>query len=118
MASEPEVDADAVDRPFRRDLIDIGAFIGLFGSVALFGVFIYFHWGHEKWGQLAFLHIRLTLGLPAAAVGAFTIVTLFRTTDGKIKFRIPGVVFEGASGPILMWILCFVTIVGGIRILS
>ena len=60
-------------------------------------------------GQLAPLldHIQVTVGLPSAAAAAFIVVSLFKTTDGKIKFSGLGFTFEGASGPILMWVICF-----------
>jgi hypothetical protein len=55
--------------------------------------------------------------LLGAAAGAFTVVALFRTTEGKIKFEAFWLKFEGASGPIVMWILCFLAIVAGIKTL-
>jgi hypothetical protein len=58
-----------------------------------------------------------TLAIPLSAVAAFCIVTLLRVTTGPIEIEAQGVKFSGASGPIIFWILCFMVIVFGVKIL-
>jgi hypothetical protein len=62
-------------------------------------------------------HFPATIGLPFAAVAAFVICSLFRTTEGRIRFSALGVRFEGASGPIVMWIFCLLAVSTAIRLL-
>jgi hypothetical protein len=61
---------------------------------------------------------HVIIGLPVAAAGALMIVIFLRTTEGRIKFEAFGFKFEGASGPIVLWILVFLAIVAGIKVLS
>jgi len=42
---------------------------------------------------------------------------VFRTTEGQIKFDALGFHFEGASGPIVMWVICFLAITLAIKVL-
>jgi hypothetical protein len=58
-----------------------------------------------------------TLAVPLSAVAAFCIVTLLRVTTGPIEVEAQGIKFSGASGPIIFWILCFIVIVFGVKIL-
>jgi hypothetical protein len=59
------------------------------------------------WTEIYFQHFPVTMGIPSAMIGAFVVCTLFRTTEGQIRFGGLGFHFEGAAGPIVMWILCF-----------
>ena len=72
--------------------------------------------GDEKWNTLFFSQFKAIVGLPAAAAGAFIIVTLFRVSDGPIEMKGLGVEFKGASGPVILWILCFLAIVYAIHV--
>ena len=87
------------------------------GSVALFALFIATEWTNHAWTTVIFDHFTATIGLPMAAAAAFLIVTFFRTVEGPIKLEALHVKFEGASGPILMWILCFGAIAGALKAL-
>jgi hypothetical protein len=53
--------------------------------------------------------------VPMAALMAFCIVTLLEWTAGQIKFEGLSFKFEGASGPIVLWVFCFLAIVAGLR---
>ena len=70
-----------------------------------------------RWTEIYFQHFPVTMGIPSAMVGALVICTLFRTTEGQIKFGGFGFHFEGAAGPIVMWVLCFLAQIVAIRIL-
>jgi hypothetical protein len=58
-----------------------------------------------------------TLAVPLSAVASFCIVTLLRVTTGPIEVEAQGIKFSGAAGPIIFWILCFIVIVLGVKIL-
>jgi hypothetical protein len=62
-------------------------------------------------------HFAATIGLPAAAAGAFVIIAVIRQTDGPLEFEALGVKFRGASGPIILWVLCFAAMAAGIWLL-
>lgn len=57
--------------------------------------------------QIALEHLVSVIGLPCAAVGSLVLVLVLRTVAGNIEFKLWGLEFKGASGPIIMWILCF-----------
>ena len=62
-------------------------------------------------------HFAGTIGIPLSALSAFCVVTLLRVTTGPIEIESQLIKFRGASGPIILWILCFVAIVGGVKLL-
>ncbi len=62
-------------------------------------------------------HFAATVGLPMAALLSAFIVTGLRHTEGPIKFEGLGFKFEGASGQVVLWIFCFLSIAAAIRLL-
>jgi hypothetical protein len=76
-------------------------FIGWFGWEIFFGTLrpVVFGMSH--------LHYATVIGVPCSGLGALFIVLLLRTVAGDIQFKAFGFEFKGASGPIIMWILCF-----------
>ena len=53
-----------------------------------------------------------------AAALAFTLVLTFEYVTGPIKLKFANTDFQGASGPIVLWCLCFVAIVFGLYLLG
>lgn len=84
-----------------------GAFI-LGGAVAILG--------DPSIYNVALDHFAATIGLPSAALAALWIVMFLESTTGRIEFEGLGFRFNGASGPIVLWVVCFLAIVAGIRI--
>jgi hypothetical protein len=68
-------------------------------------------WNNASFRQLVTDQIRVFVLLPAAGLFAFLIVSVFEQTSGPIKFSGVGFSFEGASGRIVLWVLCFLAIV-------
>jgi hypothetical protein len=62
-------------------------------------------------------HAQAMIGVPWAGGAAFIVVLVLRTSFGAINFKILGVEFKGASGPIIMWVLCFLVEVSAIKLL-
>ena|ERR1700730_12330800 len=62
-------------------------------------------------------HFAATIGVPLSALAAFCVVTLLRATTGPIEIESQFIKFRGASGPIIFWILCFIAIVIGMKLL-
>jgi hypothetical protein len=52
-------------------------------------------------------HYIVIIGTPIAAFAAGALVTLLRSVDGPIKFKLIGFEFEGAAGQIVMFVIVF-----------
>ena len=62
-------------------------------------------------------HFAAVVGLPLGAIAAFCIVYVFEYSTGTIELEGMGFKFKGASGPIILWLFCFLAIVMGIKFL-
>jgi len=90
-------------------------------GTAVLGLFFFGYMGYQTIGgeaepgnwltKLMQTHYAALVGTPMSAVTAFCIVSLLKATSGPIEFEAVGVKFKGASGPIVLWILCFLVIV-------
>jgi hypothetical protein len=60
---------------------------------------------------------RALLGIPWAGGASLVVVLILRSSFGTAEFKILGVHFKGASGPTVMWLLCFLAEVLAMRIL-
>ncbi len=94
----------------------------LSGTLAFSFVFLAFivhhSWGKDAWiAAIAQDHFAATIGLPLAAIAALCICFLLKFTSGQIEFEAFGLKFRGASGPILLWIFCFLAIAEMIKLL-
>jgi hypothetical protein len=57
---------------------------------------------------IAIRHFPTVVGLPLAAVASLFIVISLKIVSGdKLNFKIFGLQFEGVSGPVILWVLCF-----------
>lgn len=56
-----------------------------------------------------------TVMLAFAALVAFFVVLLLQYSAGQIRFKVPGFEFEGASGPVVLWVLCFLAVTTAIK---
>jgi hypothetical protein len=66
--------------------------------------------------ELAREHFASTVGLPFAALAALCLVVILEINAGPIHIRGFGFEFRGASGPIIMWVFCFLAIVAAIKL--
>ena len=62
-------------------------------------------------------HPAVVLGLPTGALAAFCIVLFLEAKSGRIEFEGFGFKFRGASGEVILWVICFLAIAGAIRLL-
>jgi hypothetical protein len=76
-------------------------FIGWFGREIFLGPL------REVVFGMAHLHYATVIGISCSGLGALFIVLLLRNVAGAIQFNAFGLEFKGASGPIIMWVLCF-----------
>jgi hypothetical protein len=54
--------------------------------------------------------------VPMAALMAFGVVTLLEWTAGDIEFSGLSFTFKGASGPIVLWVFCFLAITAALQL--
>ncbi|MBB2961905.1 hypothetical protein [Methylobacterium sp. R2-1] len=57
--------------------------------------------------QLVLKNFPIIIGLPFAFLAAFIVIALLRQGDGPLEFKGFGFEFKGASGEIILWLLCF-----------
>ena len=57
------------------------------------------------------------VGLPFAAVFSIFLVVMLQQTSGPVKFEGLGFQFEGTSGQVVLWVFCFLSITGAIKLL-
>jgi hypothetical protein len=57
------------------------------------------------------------IGLPFAFIASFVVVALFRQGEKPLEFDGFGLRLKGAAGEIVLWILCFIAIIGAIALL-
>jgi hypothetical protein len=89
----------------------------LFAGAAIYGAF---HTGFVIWHvvrdterlrSLVYDHYAALVGLPFAGFGALCLVLLLESrSDQPIEFKVVSLEFKGASGPIVLWMLCFFSI--------
>jgi hypothetical protein len=62
-------------------------------------------------------HFAATVGLPFAAVVSLLVILVLRETTGKLEFEAIGFKFRGASGPVVLRVLCYLAITVSIKLL-
>ena len=71
----------------------------------------------KQYTDLILGHFQALVGLPMAAIAAFVLVAFLRQRSGEgLEFKGLGFHFKGPSGEVVLWILCFITIVGAIKL--
>ena len=67
--------------------------------------------------SLIFTQAPAAIGVPFCGAIAMFVVLMLRTTQGPIEFEAIGFKFRGASGPIVMWVICFLAAIAATRLL-
>lgn len=89
-------------------------------ALLLFSVFGLLMWqadNRERLIAFIFAHASVATGIPFSAAIAMFVVLMLRTTQGPVEFEVVGFKFRGASGPIIMWVLCFLVIIAATKLL-
>ncbi len=71
----------------------------------------------RSWRYSLGKHFPVTIGLPVAAVISLLLILVLRETTGKLEFEALGFKFRGASGPVVLWVLCYLAITLSIKLL-
>ena len=80
-------------------------------GVLLFSLFLIRGTGEKQMDDLVLTHYPTVVGLPSAAAAALFIVLVLKAAAGPIEFEALGFKFRGASGPVVLWVMCFLAIV-------
>jgi uncharacterized membrane protein len=109
-------------RRFRRALRGLVAVVAVVAVAFLASVFVYYAardmaqaapWMVEAVRE----HFAAVIGLPAAALGALCLVLVLEVKSGPIEFEGFGFKFRGASGEIILWVICFLATAAAINLL-
>ena len=112
--SEPP-HASISDAKLRRIISWSGVVGTAIATLSLFAFLTY----HAIWGQatantwptaIIEKHFAAMIGTPLTVLTAYCIVSLLKVTNGPIEFEALGFKFRGASGPIILWLFCFLAI--------
>ena len=106
----------------RSTLRQVASWLVLFGAFLFVGAFVIGGtlniWSGQPWLiEIARAHFAATVGLPAAALVSLCVVLFLEHTSGTIELEGFGLKFKGASGPIVLWVLCFLAIATAIKML-
>jgi hypothetical protein len=55
--------------------------------------------------------------VPIAYLSALVLVLILRIAAGPVEFKFLGLEFQGAAGPLVFWILCFLSIVWAFKMM-
>jgi hypothetical protein len=67
-------------------------------------------------GDVLHDHIAAIVGLPASAAVSFILVVFLRQIQGPIEIEGWGFKFTGAAGSLVIWLVCFLALVGAIKL--
>ena len=62
-------------------------------------------------------HPAATIGVAMSAITAFCLVAILEISRGPIEFEALGFKFRGASGPVILWVFCFLVMIFGVWLL-
>ena len=95
----------------------------LIGSIFFWGGFLVFSiydlFSEDKGWIYPLLQDKpqVALFIPLAALASFCNVLILKITDGPIEFEAFTIKFSGAAGPMIMWVMSFLSLCFGITML-
>lgn len=116
------VDVQRAEHRFRSIATRI-AVAGTWGLSAFFSIFLGYHSVVRTTTEGSWLlevveqHFAATIGIPLSAVSAACIVIILESTSGPIRFEALGFKFSGASGPVVLWLFCFLAMILALKLL-
>ncbi len=96
------------------------AIAGALTAAVLFAVPLYLAlWAREPWMiKLVSAHFSAFVGLPSAALLSLILVIILEATFEPIDMDFRGFAhFRGASGPIVLWVFCFLATAVALKLL-
>ena len=71
----------------------------------------------QRLNNIMYEHAAVSVGVPLSAITALVLVFTLEHYAGQIEFEALGFKFKGASGPAIIWVICFLTLISGIKVL-
>jgi hypothetical protein len=62
------------------------------------------------------LHFAAVIGLPAITLASLGVVLILESTSGPIEFDGFGFKFHGAAGPLIFWVVCFLSMTAALKL--
>lgn len=116
MSIEPSGRTDTIELP--PPWLRIGISIALAGTLLVAPLLVVFSlYQNGKLAVLTEQHAAAMIGVPWAGGAAFVVVLVLRASFGAMEFSFLGFTFKGASGPIVLWVLCFLAEILAIKTL-
>jgi hypothetical protein len=118
--SATDVSEDRWELKFRR--FALGTALAVFG-ISILALAVMYFWviavglRNGLWLPIMEKHFLTVFGGPIAVIVSFSIVQLLRGLHGPIVIESKWVTFKGATGPVILWILCFLSVVGAMWLL-
>ena len=91
-------------------------FVSVF-ALLVFARILWLGYKERAWLDVAKQQFAAVVGLPASAIAALFVVLVLPLASGEIKVVLGPLKLEGAAAPIVFWLLCFLAIVTGIKML-
>ena len=89
-----------------RTLIGVALFLAMLVTPIFMLSLLYIN-GSDPLSQIVRDQTPAMLGIPWAGGAALIVVLLFKPVFGDMEFEALGFKFRGASGPVVLWVLCF-----------
>lgn len=106
---------DSKLKKIAKIIVVIGVTLMMFFLIAFIGLHAM---KPKSWvAEMTENHFAAIIGLPFIALLSFFIVVILEFSFGTIEFEGLGFKFKGASGPIVLWIMCFLGISVAVRML-
>jgi len=103
--SDPSQNPKTESRLASRMAYVVAGFIAVMFAV-IFLAAIYNLFFNER-GAILRDHFVAIIGMPVSATLALLLVVVLRQTSGPIEIEGFGFKFKGVSGPMIMWVICF-----------
>lgn len=98
-----------------------GIVLGLFIlGVVIYGLMLLLYWFNLGRVRPMFdSNPSATFGIPIAAAAAFAVVVVLSkaSPEGMLKFTAFSLKFEGPSGPITLWVITYLNLIGSLKLL-
>jgi hypothetical protein len=116
----------AIEGRTETQIRKVASWIAIIGTSVFAGYFFGFLIYHSAFGpaspanwftRVLEAEFAATIGVPLSAISAACIVLLLKAATGPIEFEALGFKFRGASGPIVLWVFCFLEIIAGMKLL-
>ena len=101
----------------RRAAFWVVLVIGVLFTTPILSSLAYGMIASRRFLEIVLAHFPAVVGLPAGAFASLCIVMFLKHTSGAIEFEGLGFKFKGASGPIVLWVFCYLAVAASIKLL-